>query len=99
MARTRVSILEYPMDAASKVMREDFETSRHLNEHITSLKTRDSSKAEDGSNVEIKLRLFVVEDLSREVIETLGSQYDVDPSFFREHLVDYVWYNISMCST
>ncbi|KAK0129890.1 hypothetical protein ONS96_000436 [Cadophora gregata f. sp. sojae] len=43
---------------------------------------------------ECKLRLFVVEDLSRDVIEALGSRLDIEPAFFREHIVDYAWCNI-----
>ncbi|KAF4463682.1 hypothetical protein FALBO_9496 [Fusarium albosuccineum] len=39
-------------------------------------------------------KLFVVEDLSRLVIETLGSELNVDPRFFRAHVVDYAWNNI-----
>ncbi|KAL6708729.1 hypothetical protein ACN47E_002425 [Coniothyrium glycines] len=39
------------------------------------------------------LRLFVVEDLSRDVIELLGSRFDIDPLFFREQIDDYVWHN------
>ncbi|KAK0651082.1 hypothetical protein B0T16DRAFT_489168 [Cercophora newfieldiana] len=42
----------------------------------------------------IKLRLFVVEDLSRSVIEQLGSTFNIDPEFFRAHAFDYVWFNI-----
>ncbi|OTB09088.1 hypothetical protein M426DRAFT_18472 [Hypoxylon sp. CI-4A] len=38
-------------------------------------------------------RLYVVEDLSRDVIEHLGSKLDIDPLFFREHINDYTWYN------
>lgn len=38
-------------------------------------------------------RLFIVEDLSRDVIEMLGSKFDVEPHFFREHIFDYAWYN------
>lgn len=37
------------------------------------------------------LRLFVVEDLSQQVIELLGSRFDIDPLFFREQIEDYVW--------
>lgn len=40
------------------------------------------------------LRLFIVEDLSREVIELLGARFDIDPLFFREQIEDYVWHNI-----
>ena len=39
------------------------------------------------------LRLFIVEDLSRDVIELLGSNLDIEPAFFREQLFDYAWYN------
>jgi hypothetical protein len=41
----------------------------------------------------VHLRLFIVEDLSRHVIETLGTKFDLDPAFFREHINDYSWYN------
>ncbi|KAL8881215.1 MAG: hypothetical protein Q9198_001537 [Flavoplaca austrocitrina] len=40
-------------------------------------------------------RLFVVEDLSKPVIEALGSTFDIDPRFFRDHLEDHTWYNIT----
>lgn len=90
MARTRVSLLDYPLDGTRPVTTTDFTNSEALDQHIKGLEGKDTSS--------VKLRLYVVEDLSREVIETLGSHYDVDPSFFREHLVDYVWYNISKSS-
>lgn len=35
----------------------------------------------EGTEPRPKLRLFVVEDLSRDVIEQFGSTFDVDPSF------------------
>ncbi|GME66479.1 hypothetical protein EV356DRAFT_496865 [Neofusicoccum parvum] len=41
-----------------------------------------------------KARLFIVEDLSRTVIESLGSHFDIDPLFFREHISDYLWYQV-----
>ncbi|KAI1840247.1 hypothetical protein JX266_013558 [Neoarthrinium moseri] len=40
-------------------------------------------------------RLFVVEDLSSPVIEALGSAFDIDPRFFRDHIEDHTWYNIT----
>ncbi|KAH7072654.1 hypothetical protein BKA63DRAFT_416677 [Paraphoma chrysanthemicola] len=40
------------------------------------------------------LRLFIVEDLSQQVIELLGSRFDIDPMFFREQIDEYVWYNV-----
>jgi hypothetical protein len=39
------------------------------------------------------LRLFVVEDLSRDVIEHLGRHLDIEPDFFREQIFDYAWSN------
>lgn len=42
---------------------------------------------------DIHARLYVVEDLSRDVIEALGSHFDVDPHFFRGHISHYMWYN------
>ncbi|KAG9235550.1 hypothetical protein BJ875DRAFT_494902 [Amylocarpus encephaloides] len=38
-------------------------------------------------------RLFVVEDLSRDMIELLGEHLDIEPAFFREQIFDYTWYN------
>ncbi|KAI1639629.1 hypothetical protein F4809DRAFT_594920, partial [Biscogniauxia mediterranea] len=38
-------------------------------------------------------RLYIVEDLSRDVVEILGSKLDIDPLFFREQISDYFWYN------
>ncbi|KAF4443222.1 hypothetical protein F53441_11531 [Fusarium austroafricanum] len=43
---------------------------------------------------EVNFSLFVVEDLSRDVIETLGAGLAIDPRFFRAHITDYVWNNI-----
>ena len=43
---------------------------------------------------ELPPHLFVVEDLSPDVIECLGTHLDVDPMLFRGHISDYVWYNI-----
>lgn len=86
MGRTRVTLLEYPKNGRAP-KRIDFKEAKDLQKHVSEIDGRDGSS--------IKLRMFVAEDISREVIETLGAHYDVDPSFFREHLVDYVWYNIS----
>lgn len=35
---------------------------------------------------ESDVRIYVVEDLSHDVIELLGSAFDVDPHFFRSHV-------------
>lgn len=46
------------------------------------------------ADVEGNVRLIVVEDLSTPVIEFLGHQFNIDPSFFRAHISDYTWFNI-----
>ncbi|KAH6656317.1 hypothetical protein BKA67DRAFT_599736 [Truncatella angustata] len=43
---------------------------------------------------DVESRLFIVEDLSRDVIEALGARFDIDPLFFRSQISDYLWYNI-----
>lgn len=89
MKKTRVCLLDYPRDPNKKISREEFNDSEELKEKIQAVKDNDDS---------VKFRLWVVEDLSREVIEMLGNHYDIDPSFFREHILDFVWYNISQYS-
>ena len=42
-------------------------------------------------------RLLIVEDPSTDLIEMLGSRYDVDPEFFSVHVVNHHWYG--MCSS
>lgn len=41
-----------------------------------------------------EIRLVVVEDLSRDVVEMLGAHYDIDPLFFVSHIGDYLFHNI-----
>ncbi|KAK7747517.1 hypothetical protein SLS53_001772 [Cytospora paraplurivora] len=81
--RTNICVLEYPRQKA-EVGKTRITTASGLKEYL-------SRKHDDSS---VGLRLFVVEDLSRRVIEALGSTFDIDPSFFREHILDYVWYNV-----
>ncbi|VUC32568.1 unnamed protein product [Clonostachys rosea] len=40
------------------------------------------------------LKLFVVEDLSRDTIELLGHYLQIEPDFFRSHLREHAWFNI-----
>ena len=81
-ARTNVSMLTF--EPHSAVRRVDFRTSRDLAEAL-------NGPANDHDD--ISARLFVVEDLSKDVIENLGSRFDVDPLFFRTHISDYMWNN------
>ncbi|KAF3807717.1 hypothetical protein GCG54_00007450 [Colletotrichum gloeosporioides] len=40
-----------------------------------------------------QIRLIVAEDLSRDLVELLGSFYDIDPQFFRSHIDDYLFHS------
>lgn len=44
-------------------------------------------------------RLFVVEDLSRDMIELFGSKFNIDPHFFRSHVNDYMWNTVASNKT
>ncbi|KAH7130171.1 hypothetical protein B0J11DRAFT_429256 [Dendryphion nanum] len=48
---------------------------------------------QEATPEEPSLQLFLVEDLSRQVVESLGARYDIDPLFFRDQIADYNWFN------
>ena len=77
--RTRLAIIDFPHEGEST--RRDIQSS----EKLTQL-WNDFNHDPDYA------RLFIVEDLSRDVIEALGAQYDIDPLFFRSQISDYLWY-------
>ncbi|RYO77010.1 hypothetical protein DL762_009538 [Monosporascus cannonballus] len=80
--KTEVTILDYCADEVKKTgpIQSAAELRNELDMRITG----------DG----IRLRLYVVEDLSRDVIEVLGQKLKIDPDVFRSHIVDYAWYNV-----
>ncbi|KAI4231106.1 MAG: hypothetical protein L6R40_007845 [Gallowayella cf. fulva] len=80
-ARVKVTVLEYRKDMTRRY---ESTTSAHLASLL-----RDMS----GHHNDIIARYFIVQDLSRDMIEILGSQLDIDPMFFRGHISDYTWYN------
>ena len=80
-SRVKITLLEF---GSHLKIRHDITNIEDLAFHLSS----DSYESEDAI-----ARFFVVEDLSRDVIETLGSALDVDPMFFRGHISDYTWYN------
>lgn len=47
-----------------------------------------------GATENPSFRLYVVEDLSMNVIEALGSEFKINPEVFRAHITDYSWYNV-----
>jgi hypothetical protein len=81
----------------TKVTRLDYRSSGEVESqnYIIYEDLRDSLqvKSRDQNENESQFRLFVVEDLSREVIELLGEHLDIEPAFFREQIVDYAWCN------
>lgn len=79
--RTRVAVLEFSPNHPPT--RKDIQSS----EKLTQLLESSSDPGPDHA------RLFVVEDLSRDVIEALGAKFDIDPLFFRNQISDYLWYN------
>lgn len=92
--RTNVALLEYSDDNTVKLERykEPYDGNCHS---AAELKERLQQLGEEpGNGKKARFRLFVVEDLSRDVIETLGYHLKIDPRFFRSHLVDYAWNNI-----
>ena len=77
----------------TKVCVLDYYTNEVIPHHINSAEQLSQKLSEENID-NIKFRLYVVEDLSRDVIETLGYKLGIDPGFFRAHIVDYAWYNV-----
>jgi hypothetical protein len=81
-SRTKVAMLSFNPD-------KDVEVARFND--VAAMFNVLKEQARDGST-EFG-RLFIVEDLSRDVMERLGAEFDINPWFFREHIDDYRWYN------
>lgn len=85
LSRTRVTRLDY-VGGSNKPKRTDFIASSEL-------KTALADQLEEKGPEDRKLRIFIVEDLSSDVIENLGAHYDIEPAFFRDQIFDYAWFN------
>lgn len=48
---------------------------------------------QESPSAQTTFQLFIVEDLSRHVVESLGARFDIDPLFFRDQIADYNWFN------
>lgn len=81
-SRTKVAMLTF--EPKTPMHRVDFS-------EISALSTALGEPPDEHDNVHA--RLFVLEDLSRDVIEAFGARFDIDPLFFRGHISDYMWYN------
>jgi hypothetical protein len=82
--RTRVAVIDFPKDGNGKPRRNSINSIDEL---------RDLFEDPGFNHNPDHARLFVLEDLSRDVIEVFGSRYDVDPLFWRGHISDYLWFN------
>lgn len=81
-SRTSVAMLDFM--PGRETTRTDFKPGRDLF----------GTLSDPGNNHDdIYARLFVVEGLSRDVIEGFGARFDIDPLFFRGHISDYLWFD------
>lgn len=80
-------MLRYDKDGTTVTPKKVFKSPRELDNALYNLKTP-SEQGDSGFN------LVVVEDLSRDVIELLGSHFDIDPSFFRQHVANRAWHKV-----
>ncbi|KAI1435797.1 hypothetical protein GGR50DRAFT_288608 [Xylaria sp. CBS 124048] len=83
--RTNVRVLDY---YPAEVKKTAYTSATALRE---SLGWAGGGHEEDPS---LQFRLYVVEDLSRDVIEMLGTKFNVEPDFFRAQIADFAWYNV-----
>lgn len=86
--RANICILDYNQDQRPK--------KRYISSREGKALTLDKLKKEIriGATETPSFRLYVVEDLSRNVIEALGSEFQINPEVFRAHIADYAWYNV-----
>lgn len=84
-SRTNVIQLDYL--TSDEVVTKSYKTSEGLR---TALEEQ-SKETDTGQRA---FRLFVVEDLSRDVIELLGTSFDIEPAFSGDQILDYAWYNV-----
>ncbi|KAF2965281.1 hypothetical protein GQX73_g8289 [Xylaria multiplex] len=89
--RTHVTQLKYLSEGGVEVVGE-YSKPRELGAALNKLDEEERGGGSAEANDEF--RLFVVEDLSREVIEKFGYHFDIDPDFFRAHILDHAWFNI-----
>ncbi|KAI1199922.1 hypothetical protein F5X97DRAFT_295140 [Nemania serpens] len=91
LKKTHVWQLKYLKDGTVKSV-DNYTTPDQLGDALKASDTR--SEGGELADAVVAFKLFVVEDLSREVIERLGHHFDIDPDFFRAHIFDYAWFNI-----
>lgn len=89
--RVKIRVLEYFQDNRQAEATHSIDASKCRPGHeIEDLTTQLRTNISDGAY----FRLYVIEDLSSDVIEVLGNELEIEPDLFRAHIVDYAWYNI-----
>ncbi|KAI1485043.1 hypothetical protein F5X96DRAFT_661685 [Biscogniauxia mediterranea] len=78
----------------ARIIQYDTTNSPTLSDEICSSKALLEELEKTSPDSSVTLKLVVVEDLSRDVIETLGTHLNIEPEFFRAHILDYAWYNV-----
>lgn len=87
----KIRVLEYFQDDRQAQATHSIDASKCRPGHgIEDLTGQFQNNVSDGAH----FRLYVVEDLTSDVVEVLGSEFGIEPDFFRAHIVDYAWYNI-----
>ncbi|KAK3617483.1 hypothetical protein LTR56_025246 [Elasticomyces elasticus] len=81
-AKCNVCVLDY--EDGKPVRKATFTNTANLDAHL---------EAPSPSAAKPPIRLIISEDISRDVVECLGSKYDIDPLFFRSHIGDYLFHN------
>ncbi|KAI0439765.1 hypothetical protein F4803DRAFT_568115 [Xylaria telfairii] len=84
--RTKVRVLDYFSNEVVENKAGNINSARDLQQFL--------EKDAEGIADDHRFRLYVVEDLSRDVIEALGSKFNIEADVFRSHIVDYAWYNV-----
>ena len=78
----RVRVCQLDLKKGEKATQTHFTDSVALTEALS---------ADALSPIASDARIYVVEDLSRDAIEALGSAFKVDPHLFKAHIDDYLW--------
>lgn len=86
-SRTNVTRLDYA--ASAQVVSQTYKTPQDLRKGLEETCSIDLERPSTRN-----FRLYIVEDLSRDVIELLGASLDIEPAFFRDQILDYAWYNV-----
>lgn len=96
--RTEICVLEYSNDDTANC---DIAVNISVKERrITGNETEDmdveqlKTELHSANSLEAILRLYMVEDLSRNFIEAMGTDFGIEPDFFRAYIVDYAWHNV-----